>query len=81
MRLSQSQPCGIGEEGMLLAGFCDDRFKVAYRVIVALRYWDNCSINEISEFLDVPWNETDRRLRRSILALRAALTKPRFQNH
>lgn len=50
------------------------------RVIVALRYWDNCSINEISEFLDVPWDETDRRLKRSISTLRVALSKPRFQH-
>lgn len=48
------------------------------RVIVALRYWDNCSINEISEFLDVPWDETDRRLRRSITMLRFALSKRRI---
>ena len=48
------------------------------RVIVALRYWDNCSINEISEFLDVPWDETDRRLKRSISMLRLSLSKPRL---
>lgn len=49
------------------------------RVIVALRYWDNCTINEISEFLDVPWDETDRRLRRSLTSLKIALKKPRLQ--
>jgi DNA-directed RNA polymerase specialized sigma24 family protein len=43
------------------------------RVALALRFWENCSIEEISNFLGMDWEETDRRLNRSFKVLRSAL--------
>ena len=43
------------------------------RVALALRFWENCSIEEISNFLGMEWDETDRRLNRSFKVLKQAL--------
>lgn len=43
------------------------------RVALALRFWENYSIQEISDFLGMEWQETDRRLNRSFEVLRSAL--------
>ena len=43
------------------------------RVAIALRFWENCSIEEISNFLGLDWDETDKRLNRSVKVLRVAL--------
>lgn len=43
------------------------------RLAIALRFWENCSIDEISNFLGLDWDETDKRLNRSVVVLRQAL--------
>ena len=43
------------------------------RVALALRFWENCSIEEISNFLGMDWEETDKRLNRSLKVLRVAI--------
>lgn len=43
------------------------------RVAIALRFWENCSIEEISNFLGLDWDDTDKRLNRSVKVLRLAL--------
>ncbi len=45
------------------------------RVAVALRFWENDSIQEISDFLGTDWDETDRRINRSVKMLRHALNE------
>lgn len=45
------------------------------RVALALRFWENYSIQEISDFLGMEWQETDRRLNRSFKVLRSALSE------
>lgn len=54
------------------------RFAMGYlpyidRVAIILRYWENCSIEEISQFLGTSWDETDKRLIRSMRLLRGAI--------
>lgn len=43
------------------------------RVAITLRYWENCTIEEIAEFLGSTWDETDKRLIRATRLLRGAL--------
>lgn len=62
-----------GEDKRKLLRLLMGRLPYIDRVALALRYWENYSIEEISNFLGMEWDETDRRLNRSFKVLRVAL--------
>ena len=46
------------------------------RLVIYLRFWEECSISEIAGFLKLSWDRVDQLIKSSLSYLNSELTKP-----
>lgn len=50
------------------------RLPIDEKLIVLLRFWENNSIQDIAETLEMPWDEVERSLKKSLKKLKELCT-------